>query len=372
MDTIRVLQVIGGLNRGGAETMLMNLYRAIDKNRIQFDFVIHNKKSCAYCEEIKRMGGKIFVFPQFKLSGVLEYQRHWDLFLQEHPEYKILHSHVRSYATFILSVAHKHGLKTIIHSHSTSNGSGIKSFAKTILQYPLRYQADYFFACSSEAGKWLFGKKVTKQQNYFFIKNAIDTEKYRFNSVTRNMYRDKMNLNSKIVYGHVGRLSEPKNHKFLLKIFKELRINNDRATLLIVGEGSYRSAIEEQIEQLELTDSVILTGARDDIPGLLQAMDVFLFPSLWEGLPVTVIEAQAAGLPCLVSDKVTTEVAVSEAVKYLPIDRDIDCWVEAAQNVAGKRYDVVEQVKDAGFDVATSAVALLNEYRRIYFEEVHY
>lgn len=368
MGTIRVLQVIGGLNRGGAETMVMNLYRAIDKNRVQFDFVIHNEKENAYCEEIKSMGGQIFVFPKFRFSDVLGYQRYWDDFLNEHPEYKIVHSHVRSYATFIFAVAHKHGLKTIIHSHSTSNGSGMKGFLKTMLQYPLRYQSDYFFSCSSEAGKWLFGEKVTKQPNYMFIKNAIDTEKYRFNSVTRNACRDKMNLNGKIVYGHVGRLSEPKNHKFLLEIFKDLRRDNDRAVLLIVGEGSYRTAIEEQIKQLELTDSVILTGARDDIPELLQAMDVFLFPSLWEGLPVTVIEAQSTGLPCLVSDKVTTEVAVSEAVMYLPIDCGVNCWVEAAKDVVGKRYDVIELVKAAGFDVATSAAELLNEYRSIYLE----
>ena len=362
MEPIRVLHVLGGLNRGGAETMVMNLYRAIDRSRVQFDFVVHNENENAYFDEIHNMGGKIFIFQKFKMSRIYSYKKRWRVFFSEHPEYKIIHSHVRSYATFIFSVAHKRGLKTIIHSHSTSNGSGLRAVLKKLLQYPLRYQADYLYACSEESGKWLFGKKALKYSNYKIIKNAIDTKKYIFNDDVRTLYRREMGIENKIVYGHIGRLVEPKNHMFLLEIFKGIKKANKTAILMIVGEGPYRRFIEKNIKELGLTDSVIMTGVRSDIPSLLMAMDVFLFPSIWEGLPVTVLEAQSSGLPCLVSNRVTLEVAVSEAVRYLPIDSGVTCWIKAAEEAVGVRYNVVDKVKNAGFDVSTSAAALLDEY----------
>lgn len=362
MEQIRILQVLGGLNRGGAETMVMNLYRAIDKNLIQFDFVIHNEGERAYFDEINSLGGKIFIFKKFNPCGIGLYKKQWKKFFSEHPEYKIVHSHVRSYATFIFEIAHKYGLKTISHSHSTSNGKGFGAILKKIFQYPLRYQADYLYACSTEAGKWLFGKDAIKRPNYKMIKNAIDTKKFAFNDSVRMTYRKEMNLENKIVYGHVGRLAEPKNHRFLLNIFSALKKENKQAVLMLIGEGPYRNNVEKQIKELGLSDSVIMLGWRSDINNLLMAMDVFLFPSIWEGLPVAVIEAQAAGLPCLISDKVTTEVAVSEAVTYLSINHGVACWKAAAEKVVGIRYNVVNQIKKAGFDVETSAAYLMSEY----------
>lgn len=366
MKPIRVLQVLGGLNRGGAETMIMNLYRAIDKAEVQFDFVIHNEDENAYVDEIKSLGGKVYVFPQFTFKNYFSYRRYWDAFLREHKEYKILHSHVRSYAIFFIRIAKKKGLKTIVHSHSTSNGSGLKARIKSVLQLPLRKESDYLFACSKISGEWLFGKKAIHSLNYRMIKNAIDTNRYRVDAPTRNEYRKQFGATNRIVYGHIGRLSEPKNHRFLLEIFKDIKRKAPDSLLMIVGEGSYRPQIELWIHELDLAESVVMTGARSDIPQLLSAMDVFLFPSLWEGLPVTVVEAQAAGLPCLVSDKVTSEVAVSKAVTYLPIENGTECWVDCAISSIGKRYDVIDDIKSAGFDVNNSAMELIEVYRSIY------
>lgn len=366
MEPIRVLQVLGGLNRGGAETMIMNLYRVVDKSKIQFDFVIHSASENAYVDEIKALGGKVYVFPKFTLKNYYTYKKYWDRFFREHSEYKILHSHVRSYAVVFIKVAKKYGLKTIVHSHSTSNGIGLKSRIKALFQFPLRKESDYLFACSKISGEWLFGKAAVNWSNYKMIKNAIDTSKYIVDAYVRNEYRKKISADGKTVYGHVGRLSEPKNHRFLLEIFRDIKNKDSEVLLLIIGEGNYRAQIESWIRELDLEKDVIMTGARNDIPQLLSAMDVFLFPSLWEGLPVTVVEAQAAGLPCLVSERVTSEVAVSNAVTYLPINQGTACWVEKAICMAGKRFDVIDDIKESGFDVNNSAENLMTFYRGIY------
>jgi len=366
MKNIRVLQILGGLNRGGAETMIMNIYRAIDKSKVQFDFIIHNATENAYVDEIESLGGKVYVFPKFTIKNLFVYKKYWKKFLREHNEYKILHSHVRSYAIIIIRIAKRYGLKTIVHSHSTSNGKGIKSYIKGLLQFPIKKESDYLFACSKISGEWLFGKNNVHASNYRMIKNAIDTSKYRVESSTREEYRRMFNANDKTVYGHIGRLCEPKNHRFLLEIFKDIRKKDPNSLLMIVGEGPYRSQIESWINQFGLEDSVIMTGARGDVPQLFSAMDIFLFPSLWEGLPVTVIEAQAAGLPCLISDKITSEVGVSQAALYLPIDQGTECWVECALSSIGKKFDVIDDIKMAGFDVNNSALELEEFYRSIY------
>lgn len=365
MEPIRVLQVIGGLNRGGAESMLVNLYKAIDKSKVQFDFIIHDANQNAYVKDIEALGGKIYVFPQFAFKNIGAYKKHWKEFLKNHPEYKIIHSHVRSYAIVFVRIAKKLGLRTIVHSHSTSNGSGKKALIKNLMQLPLRKECDYLFACSKISGQWLFGEKAVTAPNYKMIKNAIDTNKYKVESSVRDEYRREFCGENKTVYGHVGRLSVPKNHRFLLEVFKKIVTKDPNSLLLIVGQGEIQNQIEGWISELELKDNVIMTGVRGDIPEVLSAMDVFLFPSLWEGLPVTVVEAQAAGLPCLVSDKVTDEVKVSDAVTYLPIDKGIDCWVSNALNLKGKRFDVISDIKKAGFDVSESAKELEIFYKGI-------
>ena len=362
---IRVLHVLGGLDRGGAETMVMNLYRNIDRETVQFDFLIHTPDKQAYYEEILALGGKIYHFPAFNGQNLFLLKKLWDNFFRDHPEYKILHSHVRSYASIYFRVAKKYGVKLIIHSHSTSNGKGISSIVKSVFQYPLRYQADYLVACSSESGKWLYGKKACKKANYIFVPNGIDVERYCYSKKVALAYREQLNLNEKFVIGHVGRFHEAKNHMFLLHVFTGVcRVRSD-AMLLLVGDGMLRGKIEKKVRDLGLDQRVILTGSRGDVPELLQAMDVFVFPSVWEGLPVTVVEAQAAGLPCLISDKITNDVDISDLVKRLPID-DPDVWVKMIVDININRKDVHENIKSAGFDVRAVVESLKILYTELY------
>ena len=367
---IRVLHVLGGLDRGGAESMVMNLYRNIDREAVQFDFVIHTSEKQAYYAEIIALGGRIYHFPAFCGKNAFLLKKIWTVFFLAHPEYNILHSHVRSYASIYFQIAKKQGVKLIIHSHSTSNGTGLASAVKYILQLPLRYQADYLMACSTESGKWLYGRNACKKSNYRFVPNGIDMDRYAYSETTAAEYRANLGLKDKFVLGHVGRFHEAKNHMFLLDVFAGICQRRPNAMLMLVGDGDIRVRIESKIKSLGLENRVIMTGSRSDVPQLLQAMDVFVFPSLWEGLPVTVVEAQAAGLPCLISDTITDDVDISELVKRLPINNPI-AWVDAILSVDTGRVDVLDKIKSAGFDVRDVAEVLKNFYVDLAKESSH-
>jgi len=272
---------------------------------------------------------------------------------------------VRSYASIYLPIASKYGLKTIIHSHATTSGSGFLSIVKTILQYPLRYQADYFIGCSQLAGEWLFGERVVRSDRYFMLNNGVDLKDFEFDLKKRQAVRSEFGIGEEIVFGHVGRFHEAKNHKFLLELFGGINEQMQNTKLIIAGDGDLRSSIERKIQTLGLSDSVILAGNRSDVPELMMAFDCFLFPSLWEGLPVAVVEAQASGLPCFVSDTITKEVSISELVRYLPIDKGIDVWHDALCNHTFKRKDVSVSIKKAGFDVSTTANWLMCFYLKL-------
>lgn len=367
MEPIRVLHMIGSLEIGGSQAMIINIYRNIDREKIQFDFVIDQNRGGFFEKEITELGGKIYKMPSFKGTNIHEIRKNWDVFFTEHPEYKILHSHIRSYASLYIPIAKKHGVKTIIHSHSTSNGSGISALVKAVMQYPLRYQADYFFGCSKKSGEWLFGKKIASGDRFFIIKNAINTDEYKVDGNVRNQYREELGIDENvIVYVHVGRLHEAKNHIFLLELFDEIVKKNPKAVLLLVGDGELRNQIVEKINKLDLSRNVIMMGARKDVANILKASDCFLFPSNWEGLPVTVVEAQAAGLPCFISDRITDEVNITSLVKKLPIDQGTKCWIDAIESDDIKKQDVIRQICEAGFDIKQSTEWLQNFYEEIY------
>lgn len=360
---IRILHMIAALEMGGSQALVMNLYRNIDRQRIQFDFVLDHPERDDYVAEVKALGGRIFTMPSFH-GNVPEIRRAWDEFFTQYPEYRVLHSHVRSYASIYLPIAEKHGVKTIIHSHSTSNGSGLSSLVKAALQYPLRYQADVLMSCTREAGIWLYGKKACQGDRFFLLPNAVDVNKFRYHESTRREYRQSMGLDGKLVIGHVGRFHEAKNHDFLLESVAALQAFRPDAVLLLVGDGELRTEIERKIEELGLRGRVILTGNRGDVSELMQAMDLLAFPSKWEGLPVTIVEAQAAGLPCLISDRITHDVDLSSLVRRLPIDSP-ERWAEAMAHPA-PRQDVCQRITDAGFEIGESVKRLSELYEKLY------
>lgn len=345
---LRIVHVLGRLDRGGAETMVMNLYRRMDKSRIQFDFVLHTQEECAYSEEVRCLGGRIFSVPAFKAGTAAGYRKAWKELLAAHPEWKIIHSHVRSTASLYLPLARKAGMKTIIHSHNTASGSGASALVKTLLQYPLRYQADFLFACSKEAGNWLYGEKACRSSRFYLLKNAIATERFAFREEMREKKRKELGISEQaFVVGHVGRFEEQKNHKFLLEIYEAMQSRvsaggamkthgkddesgecaSRECILLLIGEGKLEEAVRRQAEQKNLKN-VRFLGNRADVNELLSAMDVFLFPSLFEGLPVTLIEAQAAGLPVAASDTITKEVGVTPLIRMLSLHERADRWAE--------------------------------------------
>lgn len=363
---IRILHVLGCLNRGGAETMVMNLYRDIDRTKVQFDFIIHTRDKCAYDDEIESLGGKIYRVPRYNGKNHFQYKKAWNIFFQEHPEYKIIHGHVRSTASIYLKIAKKYGLTTIAHSHSTSSGIGFSGIAKNILQYQIRYIADYLFACSESAGIWLFGKKACQKDNFYILNNAIDTQKFIYNQKKRMEKRKEFQLEDKFVIGHVGRFYGPKNHKFLIDVFKAVHERNNNAVLMLVGDGELQQSIEKKVNDLGLSNNVMFTGVRPDIPDILQFMDVFLFPSLYEGLPVTLIEAQAAGLPCIISDTITNEVCITPYIRPVSLSKTANEWAEIVIS-SGKidRIDTSYYIEKNGFDIRETVEELTMFYENI-------
>lgn len=361
-EPIRILHMIGSLNIGGSQSMIINLHKAIDKSKVQFDYIIDHPDQLHYAPIIKELGGNIYTLPTFKGYNFREIRNAWRCFFINHPEFKILHSHVRSYASLYLPIAKKFGLKTIIHSHSTSNGNGLASVVKRIMQYPLRYQADHFFACSKEAGEWLFGKKVVDSEKFHILQNAIDVEKYCFNQNTRDEYREKLGLGGKRTFIHVGRFHPAKNHSFLLNLFSEIHKKDSNTILLLVGDGELRPAIEKQIADLNMLDSVILLGNRNDVSNLLQTADCFLFPSVWEGLGMVAVEAQAAGLSCVCSMGIPKSVAiVPNQCQFIPTT-NIQKWVDIVENTQSFLMDTSKFIKNAGYDIKTTAEQLTSFY----------
>jgi len=364
---IRILQVLGRLDRGGAETMLMNLYRCMDRSQIQFDFIIHTTDICDYTEEVKRLGGKIYSMKPFRASTAIHYRKQWKDFFREHKEYKVIHGHMRSTASLYLAEAKKAGLVTIVHSHNTSSGKGISALVKNVLQYPLRFQADYLFACSKGSGVWLYGEKACEKERFHILKNGIMPEAFSFSEEIRESVRNEMQAGRDLIFLHVGRMELQKNHVFLLHIIKSVSEKYKNVQLWLCGVGPLESEIKQQIKELDLEKQVRILGVRTDIPQLMQAADGMIFPSLFEGLPVTLIEAQAAGLPVLMSDTITEEVVLTDLVKTLPLSESAENWSERALKMipGEERGKYREIVAAKGYDVKKNAKELAIFYKEI-------
>lgn len=364
---IKVLQVLPGLDRGGLETFVMNIYRTIDRSIIQFDFLTNMEKG-DYAEEIKSLGGNIYYIPP-RNQGYGQYIKYLSEFFMVHGnEYSAIHYHESSLTSIeVLYYAKRAKIPVrIMHSHSSSIiGSKLHYILHYIGKIFIKSLATHYFGCSDKAIKWMYSSTGAYNKAKI-INNGINISDYTFNISTRTDVRKKLNLSDKIVIGHVGRFMAVKNHKFLLDIFEELYKINPKYHLLLIGTGELKSEISKRVRVLGLVDNVSFLGVRIDISTLMMAMDIFVMPSLYEGLPVTLVEAQASGLPIVCSDTISLMSKITPFYYTCNLNDRIEKWciqIESALKKSFDRTKNADSVRDAGFDIQTTAIYLENIYQ---------
>lgn len=364
MEPIRVLHEDVILDPGGIEALLMNLYRHIDREQLQFDFMVHRPEKGFFEDEVESLGGKIYKTPPFNPIHYGRYKKSVTGILEAHPEYKVFHCHAEL-NLWPLKYAKKLNIPTrIAHSHNAKTVINLKYFFFLYEKMFIKNYCTDMFMCSTPAGEWSYGKKAVANGKVKFIKNGIDTKDYEFNEAIRNEVRRELNLGDKIVFGHIGRFMQQKNHTFLIDIFNEIHKKNSNTVLLLTGQGRLEEEIKQKVHQMGLDDSVKFLGVRKDANRVYQAFDMFLFPSLWEGLPLTGVEAQTAGLPVVMSDVITPETIVTDNVSTISLSKSASEWADKCLDILNnyQRQNCRQQVIDSGFDIQTTADWLQNFY----------
>ena len=363
-EPIRVAQIIGKWLGGGVESVVMNYYRHIDRTKIQFDFICDEDSTNIPYGEIEKMGGKVILIPPYQ--KVFKYHKKLKEVLKS-GGYKIVHSHINTLSVFSLFAAKCAGVPVrIAHSHSTTNK---KEKKKNLLKQVLRpfskvFATDYM-CCSELAGRWLFGNQEYDNGNVYLLNNAIDLDKFKYDEEKRKEKRKELNIeDSTLVIGHVGRFVEQKNHRFLIDIFNEVHKQRENSILLLAGQGPLMEEMKEKVKILEIEDSVKFLGQRNDINELYQAFDVFCLPSLYEGLPVVGVEAQATGLLCVFSDDMTKETKVLDTTEFLSLNQSVEEWANdiVKKQSKYKRKDVKNIIADNNFDIIFESKKLENKY----------
>lgn len=359
---LRILHIVNIMDRAGIETMLMNYYRNIDRNEIQFDFLTHRPVVGAYDNEIISMGGKVFQAPRLYPQNYSAYFRFMSSFFSDHPEYQYVHSHIDTMSAFPLYAAKRSGvLIRISHSHSSKLDKDAKILVKFLAKLTIPNVANVYCACGEKAGLFMYGKKP-----FNVINNAIDLTQYTYSSDTRNNIRAMLGLENAFVVGHVGRYCYIKNQAFLIEIFAVLQENIKNAKLILIGKGEDEAKLRQKARALGCADDVLFLVDRSDINELYQVMDVFVLPSLFEGLPVVSVEAQANGLPCILSDRITKEACVTDAVTMLSLEDSKEKWAKAIEMAPKERLkNSIDQLRIAGYDVQVEAKKLTSWYQAI-------
>ena len=363
---IRILQCVNDMHRAGLETMLMNYYRNIDRTKIQFDFLTHRPNKSDYDDEIISLGGKIYYAPRLYPQNYPKYFKWMKQFFKEHPEYEIVHSHIDVMSYLPLLAAKKNNVPIrIAHSHTTSIDKDFKYLLKHYFKSRIKKVATNNLACGEKAGHFLF-----KNSNFDIIPNAVDAEKFYFNNDIRQKKRKNLGLENKFVIGHVGRFCYPKNHKFLVDVFNEIAKTDENAILLLIGVGENYDKIKNYVSELKLNNKVIFLGNRADTNELYQVMDVFVLPSLFEGIPLVGVEAQFADLPCIFSDTVSTEVQFNDNVQYVNLKESLEKWAEIILSKKdNNRNSNKEQIKNSKYDIKV-AHKILEDYYNNEFKKI--
>lgn len=370
---VKILYFVDRMLRGGIQTFVIENMKHMDRNKVQIDYLLLDDGVKYELEDtLKEMGSNVY-----KLNGVwlrkptdyFNYFKKIDKFFKEHHDYKVVHLHSSSKNFYVLKSAKKYGIPVrIAHSHNIGFQSKSKlqimigNLCKPLLK---KYATDYF-ACSKLAGEWLFGKENVENGKVKIIHNAVDYQKFKMNEEVRNSIRKELNIEDKLVIGHVGRFTNQKNHTFLIDIFNEIHKKNSNSVLMLVGIGEKEDEIKEKVKKLEIEQNVLFMGFQDNVNELMWAMDVFLMPSLYEGLPVVGVEAQATGMPCFMSkDVVTDEVKITESVKFISLNETAEKWAEEILNSDLERKDTRDDLKKAGYFIDDMAGELADFYKKV-------
>lgn len=375
MKPIRILQVLTIMNRGGAETMVMNYYRNIDRSKVQFDFLLHRQERGIFDDEIESLGGKIYRLQNINFRNLSGYRKALDHFFENNPEYHIVHSHLNALSVFVLKSAKKYNVQTrIAHSHTSLYNLNLNPFSKkrSSLQFTFRFfvqnifkikvpsYSNYYYSCGDKAGIWLFGKK--NKHKIKNINNAIDSGKFIFDPVKAAEMKEKLHVKEKLVIGHVGNFVPEKNHSFLLQVYKEIKNIKKDSVLILVGGGE-RKQFEQMTDEMHIEGDVNFLGVRNDVPDILQAIDIFVFPSTNEGLPVTLIEAQASGLKILASDEISKELDITGLVDFVSLKQSPKYWAELVlKSTKYNRENTMNKIIEGNYDIKNNALMLQEFY----------
>lgn len=382
-EAVRVLHVLGNTNLGGAESRIMDLYRHTDRNRVQFDFLVHSGEEGFYEKEIRELGGRIFRVPRFRIYNYFSYRKALKEFFQKHHEFALVQGHMTSTAAIYLPIAKKAGVKkTAAHARSAGVDKGLKGTMTRFLRRNLADKADYLFTCSELAGISVYGEKAVQEGKTIFIPNAIDCAGFTFDPEKRKKMREELGLTDAIIIGHVGRFHYAKNHEYLIRVFAKLCQMGTGACgstaengadqdyhLILLGEGPLMEDTRKLAEELGVAYRVHFLGNHKNIADYYQAMDYFVYPSRYEGMPGTIVEAQASGLPCLMSDTICREVIATELVETMSIEKEPKVWAEELQrridalvSKQENRKKYAAKMAAAGFDVQAQAERMMRFY----------
>lgn len=338
MEKVKVLAVLSGLSAGGAETMYMNLYRKMDKSQFAIDFLIFGDDNAFYADEVKRSGSKIFKMESVRKSGITGFCKSIEKCICENGPYDVVHSHIDYLSGYVMKVAKKCNVRVrLAHSHNTYAHTHRGSISKLLMVHIRKMINKYstkLLACSAEAAKYMFGN--AKADSTLVINNAIDLNRFSDQGQYSDINFDFQRAEKKMIL-HIGRFMEQKNHEALIGIFANYLQKNSNSLLLLVGEGELKDKIVQLVEQKGLQNNVIFLGVRADIAELLAISDVFVLPSKFEGLPVTLIEAQAMNVPCVVSDNIKKSVDCGlNLISFVDLD-NMNAWIQAIEQAIKKR-----------------------------------
>ncbi len=368
-DIIRIAQIMGKWVGGGVEAVVMNYYRYINKSKIQFDFICDSDSYDIPYKEIESLGGKVILVPPYQ--KVFKYHKELKKVLKR-GKYKIVHSHLNTLSIFSLYAAKCANVPIrIAHSHSTTNRKEWKkNLIKNILKPFAKIFATDYMCCSEMAGRWLFGNKEYDKGNVYLLNNAIDLDKFKYDKNIRINLRKKLKIDEDtLVIGHVGRFVAQKNHEFLLDIFSEFYKENRNSILILIGQGPLEKKIKDKVEKMNLNNKVIFLGQLDNVNELYQVFDIFLFPSLYEGLGMVLIEAQCSGLKCIASKEVPYSSKVTENLKFVGLNDGIKAWKNEIPGTA-IRKDFCGEIEKAGYNIKKESKKLEEKYYNMYINKV--